>query len=180
MEILIITALAIISLFVSGGIIVYMNFQLKKAEKTIQSLKEEKGLLKQKLDHYVKEQERAFRLTLKTPVECPFQIKQLNERHIDIDKKTIGNIVNISRTGMLFETDFDFPIEKSDILLEFEFTLDKENFFILGKLIRKEIKSKNKKFYYGVIFDDVPNKVGRELSTCINRIHIIQNQYKAS
>lgn len=107
---LIITTLVIISLLFSGGMIIYLNSQLKKSDENIRSLRKENGLVKKKLEFYIRD--RAFRLTLDKPIECQFQITQLDKQHIEIDKKAIGYIVDISRTGMLLETDFDCQLKK--------------------------------------------------------------------
>lgn len=156
------------------GVVYYFYYRLRKSERLLQSLQVENSKMQRKIDQH--EETRSFRLIFKNPIECEFRIKQLDDQPVTIDKNANGSILNISRTGMLFESDFNFPVEKRDVFIEFNFTLDKVKFCLNGKLVRKEMRNQNEQFYYGVTFKDVPNKVGRELSLSINRIDIVQRQ----
>lgn len=172
---IILSSIIIVMLFL---MLFYMNSLFNKEKLANQNLEDEISLLKRKLEQY--KDNRAYRLYLVQPLICEYQIKKFDDKTIEVDKKAEGKIINISRSGMLFETNINFPVEKRDVLMEFNFTLDKVKFCLNGKLVRKEMRSKSANYYYGVEFEDVPNKVSRELSLCVNRMDIYQRQTNAS
>ncbi|WP_121616660.1 PilZ domain-containing protein [Virgibacillus halodenitrificans] len=167
MELKLLSILIFLGIILLCGIIFHLNSLIKKSSKIIVSINNDRNELKQKLEQY---NDNCFcHITLKQPIKCEYSIIQLDNKKVEVDKKAIGSIIKISRSGMLLETDFNFPLETKDVLMKYTFALDNTDFNIDGKLISKEKRNKDNRNYYGVTFLNIPSKIDRKLSLCINQ-----------
>ena len=127
-------ALAVVFLFLV--LFVYSRRELKKRNMKIHELQESVNSLQMQLEN--KEKRKTFRVKL-LKQKCTFTITDFGDPKFEIlkNKKSEGEIIDVSSTGMKISCPLDLPIKKK-VIFQLDFTLQEEPFSFKGKIIRKE------------------------------------------
>lgn len=143
-----------------------------KLQSLYKTVNEERSELKKLSTKNLFENKRqAFRVEIPS-TKINFQIIDTDSTLLSLlNKKGQGEIVDISYTGMKFICDFDLPI-RNNIILNLEFILGSETFFINGKLLRKEGHQNNKYIIYGVKFSKLTYSDEKRLMKVISQLEL--------
>jgi hypothetical protein len=116
-------------------------------------------------------------------VECYIVFKDFGTKKLDnlIEKVIIGEIQNISVSGIKLITSYDLPVHYH-IVGQVTFHLKDEKFDLIGEFVRKESKVECKQFIYGIKFKDLSKHDENRLGRIINEIEVekklLRNAYK--
>lgn len=107
-------------------------------------------------------------------VKCMVKLVELENKKLKqlANKVFLGQIDNLSASGLKLMCDFDFPIQEK-IIVELTFEIKDEIFTVKGEVIRKE-EYRDKKYThgYGIKFIQLREQDQTNLSKQLNRILI--------
>ncbi|RFU60837.1 PilZ domain-containing protein [Bacillus sp. V59.32b] len=114
-------------------------------------------------------QKRAHRV-LVPYIECTVKIVDFgNEKFESLrNKRFIGQVENISVTGVKFVSTYELPV-KYEIIGEIYFTLGEKEFNLMGKIVRRE-DHLNGELRYGFEFFELKREMIADLSIILNNI----------
>lgn len=120
-----------------------------------------------------------FRFSFIEPIEAVFRIIRISDQVENSPFKSSAGkieIVNISPGGLKIRTVYDIPINKP-IFLEFNFTIHKYVFTLVGKVAWRE--KADGLFYYGIkltITPDLKRKITDEVKSFSSRQHRLKQK----
>lgn len=162
-------------IFFEAFLIVLLLILYLRSEKNLKNLNlyhtannyPKKGNSEPSLDYSI--QKRAHRV-LVPYIECTVKIVELgNEKFESLrNKRFIGQVENISITGVKFVSTFELPV-KLEIIGEIYFKLAEQEFNLMGKIVRREDHLKGE-LRYGFEFFDLKRETIADLSIILNNI----------
>lgn len=127
--------------------------------------------------YFGKNRRKSFRVEV-SDIPCTIVFLDFEDkRFIKLSYKTIvGQIENVGLGGLKFYTSVNLPVNKS-IFVKINFKLQEHEFFLNGKICRKEEYLNKNRFGYGIQFDKITTKEETDLLFVLNQ-YLIEKEKK--